>query len=152
MSVSAKVKVHIKNNHWDADSFPNTPEGEEVFTITQERYQDAAANYRDTADRLEVFIDWDTDNFEKLMKTAEVLCTWNLPTENLAAVAPALRWIHIIGAGVEHLLPMDWLPVNVVMTNNKGVHAAKAGEYGLMALLKLRSLPAFRTGGPEETR
>ena len=99
MSASATVKVHIKNNHWAAESFPNTPEGEEVFTIARARYLDAASKYRETAGRLDVFIDWDTDHFEESMKTAEVLCTWNLPTENLAAVAPALRWIHNPSAG-----------------------------------------------------
>ena len=31
-----KFKIHIKNNRWKEGSFPNTPEGEKVFTITNE--------------------------------------------------------------------------------------------------------------------
>ena len=31
-----KIKIHIKNNRWKEGSFPNTPEGEEVFTITKD--------------------------------------------------------------------------------------------------------------------
>ena len=133
------IKVHIKNNRWAEGSFPNTPEGEEVFTITRGRFESAVAEFPDIADAIEVFIDWDSDNFAASMKDAEVLLTWNLPTEDLGAVAPKLKWIHCIGAGVEHLLPMDWLPEGVVLTNNKGVHAAKAGEFGLMSILMLHS-------------
>ena len=70
---------------------------------------------------------------------AEVLLTWDLPTENLAEIAPKLKWIHCIGAGVEHLCPMDWVPDGVTITNNKGAHADKAGEYALMAILMLHN-------------
>ncbi|WP_170763063.1 D-2-hydroxyacid dehydrogenase [Ruegeria lacuscaerulensis] len=140
------VKVHVKNNRWAEGSFPNTPEGEEVFTITGERFATAQARHPDVVGKLNPFIDWDTDNWQSSMAEAEVLLTWNLPTEDLAKVAPNLKWIHCIGAGVEHMLPMDWLPDSVTLTNNKGVHAAKAGEFGLMAILMLHShMPAIVT-------
>jgi phosphoglycerate dehydrogenase-like enzyme len=133
------TKLHVKNNRWAAGSFPNTPEGEEVFTITEERFNTAMALFSDVYGKLSTFIDWDTDNWENSMAEAEVLLTWNMPMENLKQVAPKLKWIHCIGAGVEHMLPLDWLPDDVVLTNNKGVHAAKAGEFGLMAVLMLHS-------------
>ncbi len=140
------VQVHIKNNHWAKGSFPNTPEGEKVFTITRERFDKVVGEFDDVNCKLETFIDWDTDNFNSSMRDAEVLLTWNLPMENLAEVAPRLKWIHCIGAGIEHMLPMDWLPEDVVLTNNKGVHAAKAGEFGLMSVLMLHShIPAVIT-------
>ena len=70
--------------------------------------------------------------------------TWDLLTADLAEVAPNLRLIHIIGAGVEHLCPMDWVPDGVTVVNNRGAHADKAGEYGLMAVLMLHNrLPAI---------
>ncbi|MEX0809954.1 MAG: D-2-hydroxyacid dehydrogenase [Dongiaceae bacterium] len=134
-----KLRVHIKNNHASAVTFPNTPEGEAVFTITRERFDAVARDYPDVAPKLDVFIDWDTDNFASSMKTADVLVTWDLPTENLASVAPNLRWIHIIGAGVEHLCPMGWLPAGVTLVNNKGAHAAKGGEFGVMAIFMLHN-------------
>ncbi|MEM7563944.1 MAG: D-2-hydroxyacid dehydrogenase [Pseudomonadota bacterium] len=138
------VKVHVKNNHAGPDTFPSTPESEPVFTISMEKYQQAAQNHPDVASQLDVFVDWDTDHWESSMKDAEVLLTWNLPTENLAEVAPNLKWIHCIGAGVEHLCPMDWVPEGVTITNNKGAHADKAGEYALMAVLMLHNkMPAI---------
>ena len=140
------IKVHVKNNRWAEGSFPNTPEGEKVFTITQERFDATLSEFPDLKGKLAPFIDWDTDNFSSSMKDAEVLLTWDMPTENLTEVAPNLKWIHCIGAGVEHMLPMDWLPSSVTLTNNKGVHAAKAGEFGLMAVLMLHShMPAIIT-------
>ena len=140
------VKVHIKNNRWAAGSFPNTAEGEDVFTITNERFANVLKEFTDIENSLDPFIDWDTDHFDQSMQDAEVLLTWNLPTENLAQKAPKLKWIHCIGAGVEHMLPMDWLPEGVTLTNNKGVHAAKAAEFGLMSVLMLHShIPAVVT-------
>ena len=139
MRPERKIKVHVKNNHAASDTFPSTPESESVFTTTRERWDAALARHPDLAPRLDVFIDWDTDNFETSMGDAEVLYCWDLPTENLAQTAPKLKWIHIIGAGVEHLCPMDWLPEGLQVVNNKGAHAAKAGEFGLMAVLMLHS-------------
>lgn len=140
------VKVHVKNNRWAEGSFPNTEEGERVFTITQDRIDAARRHFPGLAGAFETFIDWDTDNFTQSMRDAEILLAWDLPTRDLRSVAPKLKWIHIIGAGVEHLCPMTWLPPGVVLTNNKGVHAAKAGEFGLMSVLMLHSrMPAIFT-------
>ena len=137
--MTAKTKVHIKNNRWAEGSFPNTPEGEEVFTITAERFDETLARFPALKDQIEVVIDWDEDNFNSSMADTDVLLTWDLPMQGLGDVAPVLKWIHCIGAGVEHMLPMDWLPQGVQITNNKGVHASKAGEYGLMAVLMLHN-------------
>lgn len=95
-----RIRLHIKNNR----------SGEQVFRITPERLATASESHPEIARRIDSFIDWDFDHFEESMKTANALVTWDLPTENLAQIAPNLRWIHIIGAGVEHLQPIDWLP------------------------------------------
>jgi phosphoglycerate dehydrogenase-like enzyme len=138
------VRLHIKNNHAGPHTFPSTPESEAVFTITMQRYREAAEACPELAAQIDAFIDWDTDHWAESMREAEILLTWDLPTENLAAVAPRLKWIHCIGAGVEHLCPMDWVPEGVTITNNKGAHADKAGEYALMAVLMLHNkMPAI---------
>ena len=141
---SDKLRVHVKNNHASPDTFPPTKEGEAVFTITEARFQAACDKYPDVAKQIEVCIDWDLDRFSESMESADVLVTWDLPTDNLARVAPKLQWIHIIGAGVEHLCPMTWLPDGITVVNNRGTHAAKGGEFGLMSILMLHSrLPAI---------
>ena len=146
MPDTGKLFILVKNNRWAPGSFPNTPEGEEVFTINQARFNAALAKFPDLADKVEPFFDWDEDNFQSSIAKADILLTWNLPTEGLANRAQNLGWIHCIGAGVEHLLPLDWLPAGVELTNNRGVHADKAGEYGLMAAMMLHNhIPAIVT-------
>lgn len=54
-------------------------------------------------------------------------------------VEPSLRWIQMTSAGIEHIMPFDWLPPDVVMTNNSGVHAEKDGEFGITAVLMLNN-------------
>ena len=53
--------------------------------------------------------------------------------------APPLRWVHAHGAGINHLMPLDWLPRGAVLTNSRGVHGEKADEYALMAILMLNN-------------
>jgi len=140
----SKLRIHIKNNHASPDTFPPTVEGEEVFTITEDRFRAACERHPLVAEQVEAFIDWDLEHFADSMQTADVLVTWDFPTANLAKVAPRLKFIHIIGAGVEHLCPMDWIPEGVHVVNNRGVHAAKGGEFGLMSVLMLNSrIPAL---------
>jgi len=128
--------VHIKNNR----------AGEMVFRTTPQRYRDAEARHSDLAARVDAVIDWDLDNFHKSMATAHGLVTWDFPTEDLARRAPNLKWIQIIGAGVEHLAPVDWLPTGVALINGRGIHTQRASEYGLMAILMLHgNMPSFYT-------
>ncbi len=138
------VRVHFKSNRASAGSWPNSEEGERVFGFTKERYREAAKRHAAAGSRTDPVFAWDLEGFEESMATANVLVTWDFPTEKLAERAPNLKWIHIVGAGVEHLMPPDWLPKGVALTNSKGVHARKSGEYGLMAILMLNnSMPAL---------
>ena len=50
-----------------------------------------------------------------------------------------LKWIHVSSAGVNHLSPFDWMKEDLVLTNSSGVHAKKAGEFGLMSILMLQN-------------
>jgi phosphoglycerate dehydrogenase-like enzyme len=115
----------------------NDRDGEMVFRITPPRLAEALARNADVAPRVETRIDWNLDNFDRAMRGADALITWDLPRADLAARAPKLKWIHVIGAGIEHLLPLDWLPPGAALVNNRGVHGPKAGEFGVMAVLML---------------
>lgn len=81
-----------------------------------------------------------------LVTSNDVIRDKKFPIGDLASLAPRLRWIHIIGAGVEPLLPLDWLPEGVILTNNSGVHFDKTRESAMMALLMLNArLPTIAT-------
>jgi phosphoglycerate dehydrogenase-like enzyme len=136
---SKKIKIHVKNNHWAPGSFPTDIEGEKNFTITQSHFEKSLINEPEIKKKIEVFIDWDEENFNSSMANVDILLTWNFPTSNIKKVAPNLKWIHCVSAGVEHLLPLDWMYDDLVLTNSSGVHAKKAGEYGLMSVLMLQN-------------
>ncbi len=103
-------------------------------------------NVPEIKDKIEFFIDWDVDNFNSSMSNSEILLTYDFPTNNLKSIAPNLKWIHCTAAGVEHLFPFDWTYDNLKITNSSGVHAKKAGEYGLMSVLMLQNhLPKIIT-------
>ena len=139
MKNNKKIKIHVKNNHWAAGSFPTDAEGERVFTIKNSHFEKAFEKFPEIKKKVEIFIDWDEDNFNSSMSNSDILLTWNFPTSNLKKVSPNLKWIHCISAGIEHLLPLDWMFEGLVLTNNSGVHSKKAGEYGLMSVLMLHN-------------
>ena len=138
MKNNKKIKIHVKNNHWAAGSFPTDAEGEKVFTIKNSHFEKAFEKFPEIKDKVEIFIDWDEDNFKTSMSNSEILVAWNFSTKNLKKIAPNLKWVHLISAGVEHLLPLDWMSDDLVLTNSSGVHAKNAGEYGLMSILMLQ--------------
>ena len=141
-----KFKIHVKNNHWKPGSFPTDIEGEKVFTIKETHFEKALIKFPEIKEKIEIFFDWDEDNFISSMADSDILIAWNFPTSNLKNISPNLKWIHCISAGVEHLHPLNWMSENLVLTNNSGIHSKKAGEYGLMSILMLQNhLPKIIT-------
>jgi len=134
-----KIKIHIKNNHGRSGTFPCELEGEKNFTITKEHLDKALENEPKIKKQVEFFIDWDEDNFNSSMFSSKILLTYDFPTSNLKKIAPNLKWIHCTAAGVEHLSPFSWASKKLIITNSRGVHAKKAGEYGLMSVLMLQN-------------
>jgi glyoxylate/hydroxypyruvate reductase A len=74
---------------------------------------------------------------------ALVLPPWEVKKMDLFA-APNLRLVQSTSAGVDSLQPFAMFPPGVMLANNRGTHAAKAGEYALMAILMLvNRMPSF---------
>jgi phosphoglycerate dehydrogenase-like enzyme len=79
-----------------------------------------------------------------IVTAADLLVDPGFPRADLLKAAPKLRWIHVTGAGIETLLPLDWLPPQASLTNNSGVHVDKIRESATMMLLMLHArLPAI---------
>jgi phosphoglycerate dehydrogenase-like enzyme len=130
------VHVHVENSR----------HGAPVFRVTPELFAQAAARHPDVAPRVAPTFGEDLEDFDTAMRTAEVLLGFRFPTAGLRERAPRLRWIHLKGAGAEHLQPYDWMPPGFVLTSNSGVHAPKAGEFAATAILMLNArIPALVT-------
>ncbi len=134
-----KIKIHIRNNHWKKGSLPCDLEGEKNSSVPKELFVNFLNKYSDIKDKISYIVDWDDDNWKSSMKDADILLTWNFPTNNLIKIAPNLKWIHIVSAGVNHLYPFNWLKKDLILTNSSGIHSKKAGEFGLMSILMLQN-------------
>jgi len=111
----------------------------ELFHLTEEKWQAAAKRHRALARKLRVTVGWDNEILDDALKTADFMINGAPPQERLRERAPKLKWIQTPGAGVDGLMPFDWLPRDVVLTNNTDAHGAKAGDSCAMALLMLQS-------------
>jgi len=107
--------------------------------LTEEAWAAAARRHRALAKRLRVTIGWDGEILEQSLRTADFMISSNPPRKQLRERAPVLKWIQTAGAGVDGLMPLDWLPDGVTLTNNSGSHGAKAEDSCAMALLMLHS-------------
>lgn len=115
-----------------------------VFQFTRELI-DAAAARANVPAEAKLTLGYDLQDMDTLagadglVTSSDIVRDPKFPLSDLARGLPRLRWIHIIGAGIERLLPLDWLPRRVALTNNSGVHMQKTGEFAAMALLMLNS-------------
>ena len=129
-STARKVHLHIDNND---DLGP-------VFEVTPKRIEDALARHPKMARYVQITTSRGGRTLAKNLKTADVLFTWHInDRDKFAQVAPNVRWVAIHGAGVSHLMPLNWLPEGAVMTNSAGVHGDRANEYAMMAILMLNN-------------
>ena len=115
-----------------------------IFQLTDAIYAAAAKRHRTLARRLKVTIGWDEDILGTALRTADFMINQNPPRDGLRERAPRLRWIQTTGAGIDQLMPLDWLPADIALTNNRGAHGEKAEDSCAMALLMLNSrMPAI---------
>lgn len=135
-----------------------------VFRIDEDKIASAIRRHPEISTRIDISLTrtrsryggkpgWSEEDircFYQEMQDADVFVGYMFPRENLKKVAPNLKWIHIIGAGIEHLFPLSWLPDDVILTNNRGAHAPKTCEYAMMAILMLGNhIPRLATAQRE---
>jgi phosphoglycerate dehydrogenase-like enzyme len=122
--------------HLHLESFRKRPA---LFHLTEERWLAAIKRHRALAKRIRVTIGWDGDIIGEALKTADLMINSNPPRDGLRARAPRLKWIQTTGAGIDGLLPLDWLPGDIALTNNRGAHGPKAEDSCAMAISLLNS-------------
>jgi phosphoglycerate dehydrogenase-like enzyme len=122
-----------------------------VFQVREDQYQQALARHADIAKRIRTTFGWDQESWKENAKTAQAMITYRFPKDTLAADAPKLELLQILGAGVDYLLPLDWVPPKVTLLTNSGAHVPKAAQSGLMTLLMLNArLPELYTSQREK--
>jgi phosphoglycerate dehydrogenase-like enzyme len=109
----------------------------EHLHLTQEAWDAAAARHPELAKRLRVTVGYDDEMLDEALKTADFIVSSFSPRARLREQAPKLKWIQTPGAGIDALLPLDWLPSDVTLTNNRGAHGDKVHDSCALALLAI---------------
>lgn len=107
------------------------------FCITAERINFA---FGALGDQVHVSVHFADDPDIRSLSRASIFVGASFNKALLRQYGGALKIIHCTNAGVEPCLPLDWLPADAVLTNSRGIHAKKAGEFGLLALLMLNDI------------
>ncbi len=130
------MRIHIQN-----------PPDDPPFTITPALWDAAAARAAAAGAGHQVSFGTTSVDFAAAILEAEALVgDKDVLRALLPALAPRLRVVFVANAGLDNLAPFDWLPPDAILLNNRGTHAEKAGEFGLMALLMLaNAIPAMVT-------
>jgi phosphoglycerate dehydrogenase-like enzyme len=132
--MASQLRVHVENS---SSIGP-------LFAITPDMMARAQARRPAVRGRWTATYGTDLEGFQTHVESADVLLGWQFPHRKLGQLAPRLSWIQLTGAGVDHLLPLDWLPPRVMLTNARGAHKPKIGEALLMAILMINNfIPAL---------
>jgi len=136
MADAAPFHVHCQN-------LPDDPQ----FAVTERVWAEACARNGADPAAFRLTISDTREGFLAAIGTAQgVIAPTTQVKNNFPAEAPALRIVQCTSAGLDRLAPYDWLPAGAHLCNNSGVHAGKAGEFGIMAILMLaNNIPAFAT-------
>jgi phosphoglycerate dehydrogenase-like enzyme len=107
--------------------------------VTKELWDAAATRHPNLAGRVRVTVGFDGEMLDGALESADFMINSYPPKDRLAERAPKLKWIQTTGAGIETLLPLDWLPQHVTLTNNRGAHGEKAEDSCALALLAIHT-------------
>jgi len=110
-----------------------------VFIVRPDQYEKALARHPDVAARVRTTWGYDQENYKAQAGDAHAMITYRFPKETLGSDAPKLKLLQILGAGVDYLLPLDWVPPAVTVLTNSGAHVPKAAQSALMGLLMLNA-------------
>jgi len=121
------MRIHIQN-----------PADDPLFRFSRAMWDAAVARAPDIGLGHTVTIGDSDADFAAAMRDAEALvCDVSVVRACFPCPAPHLRLLLITNAGLDGLAPFDWLPPGVALLNNRGTHAVKSGEFGIMAVLML---------------
>ncbi|MGH7152907.1 MAG: hypothetical protein ACREF3_03175, partial [Acetobacteraceae bacterium] len=121
------MRIHIQN-----------PANDPLFGIPRAMWDDAAARAGAVGVGHQVSFGESAADFASAISQTEALIgDKDVIRALMPCPAPRLRLLFVTNAGLDNLAPFDWLPSGVALLNNRGTHTAKAGEFGIMALLML---------------
>ena len=130
------MRIHIQN-----------PVNDPLFLFSRKMWDAAVQRAGQVATGHEVTIgDTDADFADGIAAADALVTEVGVVAAKFPCEAPRLKLLFVTNAGLDRLAPFDWLPPGVMLLNNAGVHADKAGEFAIMSVLMLANrVPAMVT-------
>ncbi len=130
------MRIHLQN-----------PANDSLFDFSSAMWEAAAARSPDIGAEHDISLGRSAADFAAAMRETEALVTdVSVIKARFPCPAPRLKLIFLTNAGLDMLAPFTWLPPDVVLLNNRGTHAIKSGEFGIMSILMLANrVPAMVT-------
>lgn len=69
------------------------------------------------------------------LENVEIFLTYNFERDWWIG-EKSLRWVHIGGSGINHILFPELIESNVIVTNSRGIHGKTMAEYALAVMLR----------------
>jgi phosphoglycerate dehydrogenase-like enzyme len=127
MAGYAAMRIHIQN-----------PVNDPLFLFSRNMWDAAAARAADVGTGHQVTIgDTDAEFADNIAQAEALITEIGVVANKFPCDAPRLKLLFITNAGLDRLTPFNWLPPGVMLLNNAGVHATKAGEFAIMSVLML---------------
>jgi glyoxylate/hydroxypyruvate reductase A len=121
------MRIHLQN-----------PADDPLFEFSTSMWNAAVARAPDAGTGYAVSIGHTDADFAAAMSDAEALiCDVSVIRAQFPCAAPRLQLLFVTNAGLDRLAPFGWLPPGAILMNNRGTHAVKSGEFGIMAVLML---------------
>jgi phosphoglycerate dehydrogenase-like enzyme len=116
------MRIHLQN-----------PVDDPLFDFSRGMWDAAVARAPEAGGGHTVSIGRTAADFAAAMTEAEALiCDVSVIKARFPCPAPRLRLLFVTNAGLDRVAPFDWLPPEVILMNNRGTHAVKSGEFGIM--------------------
>jgi phosphoglycerate dehydrogenase-like enzyme len=96
------------------------------------------AKLRASAAPMELVAGTSPEAFERAAPDASIILCWNGSRDLLRQallMSPNVRWVHVVWAGMNHLLSPELMESPAVLTNGRGVFSQALGEWVLGAIL-----------------
>lgn len=105
--------------------------------------QEYIANLRNEFPYVNITVSYERSELSQNLKDADAVITFHF-TKEMLDMAPNLKWLQVISAGVDSLPLEEIYHRNIILTNGRGVHKIHMGEYAMGAMISMaRNFPTM---------
>jgi phosphoglycerate dehydrogenase-like enzyme len=110
----------------------------EILLVLGQPSEPLLAKLKASTAQMDLVVGTSPEDFERAAPGATIILSWTASRDLLRQallISPNVRWVHIVWAGINHLLSPELIQRPAVLTNGRGVFSQSLGEWVLGAIL-----------------